>query len=276
MNSEEKLSNEGRSELLARWKKLRDEITIGGESAATRVQLANVHLKLGEREEAINSLRIALSLRPETPSILARLKEICTEEEFSNLDLSPKKKKSRIQRESLFRKAPEASYKFRRDAVSFLIAGVAIIFATYFFWNIQDSKWHFLDGVDLIIHEAGHPIFSIFGEFIGIAGGTIMQLIVPLAFIVYFAFTKRFFSAAIVTFWLGQSILNVHVYAADAIKMELPLVGGNIHDWNYLLSHTNLLQKTDLVAGIIRATGIIALSMATIAGLITSFYRRID
>jgi hypothetical protein len=34
-----------------------------------------------------------------------------------------------------------------------------------------------MDSVDLAIHEAGHPLFGIFGEFIGYAGGALMQLL---------------------------------------------------------------------------------------------------
>ena len=134
------------------------------------------------------------------------------------------------------------SFKFKKDPVSFLKASTVIVIAICFFWNLRDFRWGFFDNVDLIIHEAGHPIFSIFGRFIGMAGGTILQTGMPLAAIIYFLFTKRQLSAAIVMFWLGQSILNVSVYAADAIEMKLPLVGGNIHDWNYMLNEIGLLS----------------------------------
>lgn len=170
----------------------------------------------------------------------------------------------------------QESFQFKKDVENFLMAGVVVIFAIYFFWNVRDVRWRFLDGVDLVIHETGHPTFSIFGQFIGIAGGTIMQLAVPLAFILYFAFTKRFFSAAIVMFWLGQSILNVSVYAADAIETKLPLVGGNIHDWDYMLSRLHLLHRTGLISSMMRVTGVLVMIAATGVGLLTSFYQKPD
>jgi hypothetical protein len=43
-----------------------------------------------------------------------------------------------------------------------------------------------VDSLDLPIHEAGHPLFGFFGEFIGFAGGTLMQLLVPAVFLGYF------------------------------------------------------------------------------------------
>ena len=171
---------------------------------------------------------------------------------------------------------PQESFQFRKDVENFLKAGVVVIFAIYFFWNLRDCRWRLLDNVDLIIHEAGHPIFSIFGRFIGIAGGTIIQLAFPLAFVLYFSFTKRFFSAAIVMFWLGQSILNVSVYAADAIETKLPLVGGNIHDWDYMLSRLHLLRRTGLISGTMRVMGVLAMIAATGIGLLTSFYQKPD
>ena len=170
----------------------------------------------------------------------------------------------------------EESFQFRKDAVSFLRAGVVVVVAIYFFWNLQDFRWPFLDNVNLVFHEAGHPIFSIFGEFIGIAGGTIMQIGIPLGFALYFIFTKRLFSAAVVMFWLAQSILNVSVYVADAVETKLPLVGGPIHDWNYLFSRLHLLSKTGLITNITRVIGVLIMAAATVGGLITSFYRTPD
>ena len=64
---------------------------------------------------------------------------------------------------------------------------VGILAALYFLWCVYDPfTWRLLDGVDFLIHEAGHPIFGIFGEFIGVAGGSLLQVLVPLAFFGYF------------------------------------------------------------------------------------------
>jgi hypothetical protein len=69
-----------------------------------------------------------------------------------------------------------------------------------------------------------------------------------------------------VLLWVGQSTLNVSVYAADAVKMELPLLGGDAvtHDWNYLLEEAGLLRVTWLVAGFIRVCG----TLAIVAGMV--------
>lgn len=36
-----------------------------------------------------------------------------------------------------------------------------------------------LDGANFIFHEAGHVLFSLFGEFLGILGGSLTQVIIP-------------------------------------------------------------------------------------------------
>jgi hypothetical protein len=59
--------------------------------------------------------------------------------------------------------------------------------AVYFGWCAFDpNQWHFIGGVNLLIHEAGHVIFMPFGEVISIAGGSLFQLIVPAVFAAYF------------------------------------------------------------------------------------------
>ena len=103
---------------------------------------------------------------------------------------------------------------------------IGILAALYFLWCAYDPfTWRLLDGVDFLLHEAGHPIFHIFGEFIGVAGGSLMQVLIPLAFFIYFVYQKHYYSASFVLFWVGQSLLNVFVYANDAVVMQLVLNG---------------------------------------------------
>jgi hypothetical protein len=95
---------------------------------------------------------------------------------------------------------------------------VAVIASLYFFWCAYDPyQWHLIDGVNLVIHEAGHLIFSPFGEFLMIAGGSLFQVIMPALFVGYFWYHSKYYSAALVLFWVGESILNVSVYAGDSV-----------------------------------------------------------
>lgn len=136
----------------------------------------------------------------------------------------------------------------------------------------------FLDNVDLPIHETGHLLFRPLGEFMGIAGGSLFQVIFPAVFVGYFIWHEKYYSAAIVLFWVGQSVLNVFVYAADAVVMQLVLTSGltgsegSFHDWNYLLTETGLINSTKTVAGIIRMAGTFVIIAAGVVSAYYSFY----
>jgi hypothetical protein len=151
----------------------------------------------------------------------------------------------------------------QRDPWKLVVAVVATI---YFFWCAYDPyQWHLIDGVNLVIHEAGHIIFSVLGEFLMIAGGSLFQIIMPAIFVGYFAYRRNFYSAALVLFWVGESVLNVSVYAADSLALQLPLLGGqdSMHDWNFMLSNLGLLQSTHTIANSIRLLGTLTIILAS-------------
>lgn len=132
-------------------------------------------------------------------------------------------------------------------------AGAFVLFATRGWW--RDALW-LLDGVDLVIHEAGHPIFGLLGwRFLMIAGGTVLQLAMPVAFAYDFRRRNQGRSADACVGWAGQNLLHVGRYAADARAQVLPLVGGGEHDWTYLLESAGLLRHDALVGGLFDFAG---------------------
>ena len=148
---------------------------------------------------------------------------------------------------------------------------VAILVAIYFIWAAAHPvDWRFIDNANLAIHEAGHLVFTPFGEFISIAGGTALQLLVPALCIIYFLFRREYFSSSLLLFWFGENFLNISVYASDAKNMSLDLVMGGIHDWNYLLVHLGLIDNVETVGQIIRITGILIIIAASFLSILTS------
>ena len=155
---------------------------------------------------------------------------------------------------------------------------LAGLFTLYFAWIAYDPmQGSFLDMVDLPIHEAGHLIFRILGEFMGIAGGSLFQVLMPAAFVAYFWWSEKYYSAAIVLFWVGQSIINVYIYAADAVVMQLVLISGltgsegSFHDWNWMLTRLGLLPFTKTIAGLIRLAGTFTIIAAAVVSIYYSF-----
>lgn len=148
-----------------------------------------------------------------------------------------------------------------------ILVMIITLYMLYYLNNMSD--WHFINGVNLIFHEAGHIIFIFFGGFMHTLGGTLMQILIPLIFSLYFYKNEQYFSASLLLFWLSQNFFDISLYAGDAVKLELELLGGDgvYHDWNYLLSSLNILNYTDQVASLFYFIGIIILVFAVVFSL---------
>jgi hypothetical protein len=117
-----------------------------------------------------------------------------------------------------------------------------------------------IDGVFVPIHEGGHVIFHIFGDFMSIAGGTLMQLLAPFLLAAYFLFRRQPQGVAFCLFFLFEQFLPIATYMADARAQDLPLLSlGSgedvIHDWNFLFGHLGVLSRDTQIAGFTRFAG---------------------
>ena len=158
------------------------------------------------------------------------------------------------------------------------VAFLALI-AVYAIARVRSPEyWDPLDDLNLAVHEAGHLVFSAFGETLTILGGSAFQVIVPLAFVVYFARTKQRYAAAVTTSWVGVNLLNVARYIGDARAQDLPLLGGedSIHDWWYLLTNWDLLPSDTIIARWVHFFGVVAFLVAIIGGWMTLRHRYPD
>lgn len=128
-----------------------------------------------------------------------------------------------------------------------------------------------LGGLNLGIHELGHMVFSFSGQFLGVLGGTILQLLAPVFGGINFYRQKDFFSIALCFGWLSTNLFNVSMYVSDARSMALPLVAvfGNentLHDWNYLLSKLGLLRFDTFIAFLIKFSAVLAMLLCFFLG----------
>ena len=124
------------------------------------------------------------------------------------------------------------------------------------------ASWCFLDLVNLAFHEAGHVFLRPFGSTAHYLGGTIFQLLVPAVLVVYFLIRSyQPLGAAFSAWWLGESLVNISVYMADARQLDLPLVGGGDHDWNELFYRFGLLGEGSVaaVSGLTHALGVLVM-----------------
>lgn len=126
--------------------------------------------------------------------------------------------------------------------------------------------------LNLGIHELGHYVFAPFGDFLEIAGGTILQCAAPVV-AMYFCYRNRqYFLIAVCFGWLSTNFYNVAIYVEDARQLALPLVspGGPdiiIHDWNNLLARTGMLQHDLTIGFLFRAAGFISMMICLAGGI---------
>ena len=127
-----------------------------------------------------------------------------------------------------------------------------------------------LDGVDLAIHETGHLVFAPFGEIPGFLGGTLLQLLFPAVFVAYFLRRGERFGAAVCLWWVAQNCWNVSLYIADARAESLPLVGGGVHDWAFLLGMAGWLRHDLAISRAVHASGVLIFLVALALGFLAA------
>jgi hypothetical protein len=137
----------------------------------------------------------------------------------------------------------------------FRLALVAGLFLFYLQWLKKDNYFSPLDFINLPFHEAGHVFLGFFPRFVMMLGGTIFQLLIPAVCLVRLRMRGANLGWQLCLFWIGESLLNISIYAGDAIAQALPLVGGGEHDWTYLLTETGLIGHTVLVGKTIFLAG---------------------
>ncbi|MGD1155963.1 MAG: hypothetical protein ABSA41_09060 [Terriglobia bacterium] len=117
-----------------------------------------------------------------------------------------------------------------------------------------------IDYVFVPIHEGGHLLFSYFGHTLMVAGGTILQLGVPLLLAIYFVFQRQLTGVAFCAFFFFENFLNVATYMADSRKMELQYVTVGDpefaeHDWATMFTQMDLLEYDTKIAVLVRVIG---------------------
>lgn len=144
-----------------------------------------------------------------------------------------------------------------------------LLLLTYWTWRLLAHPMQqevvggsFLHIVDLMFHEAGHMIFSPFGEFMTVLGGSLMQCLVPIICAVAFFRTNRdVFAVAVMGWWLGENLQDVAMYIDDARTLQLTLLGGATgaevegHDWEHLLTMMNALHLDHRIGHIVQVAG---------------------
>ena len=141
----------------------------------------------------------------------------------------------------------------------FALWGLRLCWLDYRDGEIMQS---FIHGPLLIFHEAGHVIFRPLGEWMGVLGGTLGQLLMPALLVGALLWKNRDPFGAAIGLWLfGVSVLDVAPYMYDALEPQLTLLGGgtgndSFHDWIYLFDSVDLLRRAQRIGALAHALGV--------------------
>ena len=124
--------------------------------------------------------------------------------------------------------------------------------------TLEPRQGTIFSGITFGIHELGHVVFQFLGEFIGVAGGSLAQLLAPAAAGLVLLRQRDYFGVAVAGAWLSFSLSELSIYIADARAQQLDLLGltsDPLHDWHYLLSKMGLLKFDGSLAFATRGLG---------------------
>lgn len=132
--------------------------------------------------------------------------------------------------------------------------------------NWQTIGASFLHNVNLPFHEFGHVLFSPFGRFMAILGGSLFQILMPLIAMVSFSWQMRDnFAGAMMLWWSGQNMIDVSPYIADAEYRSIPLIrdlSEDYHDWGNLLTMLDCVDAAQTIANTVFSCGAITIGIA--------------
>ncbi|MGH8281161.1 MAG: zinc ribbon domain-containing protein [Gammaproteobacteria bacterium] len=145
----------------------------------------------------------------------------------------------------------------------FLMWGIRLIAYGWRSFGIMHS---FLHLADLPFHEFGHILFSPFGHWLMLLGGSLFQCLLPALLGAVFLLRERNpFAASFCLWWMGENFLDVAPYIGDARAMSLPLTGEwndataqmhvLRHDWHNLLEPLGLLSWDHRLAALVHTLG---------------------
>lgn len=144
----------------------------------------------------------------------------------------------------------------RVDSLAFW-ARVALLlaFAAWGLWlmtrSVADGEMmqSFIHGPLLVFHEAGHVLFMPLGRWMTVAGGTLLQWLMPVVMgLALLRKNRDPFGAALALWLLGVSVMDAAPYLFDALHPQLTLLNGSTgeeggHDFIFLLESVGLLHR---------------------------------
>jgi hypothetical protein len=153
-------------------------------------------------------------------------------------------------------------------------AALVAVFSIWGLWlmtrGVADGEMtqSFIHGPLLVFHEAGHVLFMPLGRWMTVAGGTLMQWLMPVLLGAALLWKNRDpFGAAFALWLLGVSVMDSAPYLYDALHPQLTLLGGGTgedggHDFIFLLDSVGLRHHAQRLGLLVHKLGAVLTLLA--------------
>ena len=112
-------------------------------------------------------------------------------------------------------------------------------------------------GTIFLARLGGYFLFSFAGNLLSSIAGIFFELLLPLIFLRYFIKQKLYLGIVFCIYFLAMVLLDLSINMADAKYLQLDvinIIGVKIemHDWNIIFSTLGILDKSELIANIVK------------------------
>ncbi|MEM9489603.1 MAG: hypothetical protein AAGC55_10690, partial [Myxococcota bacterium] len=119
--------------------------------------------------------------------------------------------------------------------------------------------------LDEAIHRLGYAALDWAGQTVHLLGGTLAQLAIPAAAMIVLGWYNQRLASLACMWWLGENLVRISAYMADAHVEELEPIAGDTHAWAHLMWKWQLLPQHATIAQIIQISGLLLMVGALIS-----------
>ncbi len=152
-----------------------------------------------------------------------------------------------------------------------VIAGVAAFSLYLMIWRPTFSPF---DWINVLVHETGHLVFLPFADAAATAGGSILQIGLPLLLALAYLAQDDKFGASISIWWLGQSLTFLATYIGPSKEGAVEFFRTSA-DWDQIHVWLGTAYQSSALAGWVVSLGIVLMFFGIVTALVATLRSRL-
>jgi hypothetical protein len=124
-----------------------------------------------------------------------------------------------------------------------------------------------LNCVNIAVHETGHVLFAQSGGTLALLGGTLLQLLLPLALAMHFTMRRDEHAASVCVWWIGQNLIVIGSMMAGTTDLALPDPWRGEQEWHLLFGQWDVILFAMQYAQLTRGLGVLVMLVSVVWGV---------